>query len=120
MCSLATISQAEKRLATGSMPMAQTETEYLTDFLYGNATLHEGHFNKDINYSAIAGPIRLKDLPKAAMQYIKENYPVTRVKYVTKTRNNNGETIYEVGVKMENKLYVVQFDSKGEYIDNDV
>jgi adenine C2-methylase RlmN of 23S rRNA A2503 and tRNA A37 len=64
-------------------------------------------------------PIKMSSLPKAARQYLKENFPIRQVKEIYRIRNN-GETTYEVGIKIEGKITVIRFDSNGEIMDDDI
>ncbi|AWA29484.1 hypothetical protein HYN48_04930 [Flavobacterium magnum] len=54
------------------------------------------------------------NLPKDARQYIKENFPANGFVYAVKQGTNSEGTIYEVGIAMEDKLSILEFDAKGE------
>ncbi|AWI25342.1 hypothetical protein [Flavobacterium pallidum] len=70
--------------------------------------------------SAKMEPIKMANLPKDARQYIKENFPSKGVTYVSKHKAASGETVYEVGVAMEGKLSILEFDAKGELLNEKV
>ncbi len=60
--------------------------------------------------------VPLSKLPKDAVNYIKENYPVTKIREISKIKNSGNNVMYEVKVNIEGKIAVVQFDKKGELI----
>jgi hypothetical protein len=70
--------------------------------------------------SVKAEPIKMANLPKDARQYIKENFPAKGITYASKTKNSAGDVIYEVGITMEGKLSILQFDKKGELLNEKV
>jgi hypothetical protein len=61
--------------------------------------------------------IPLNKLPKDAVKYIKENYPMRQIRQIHKVRNNGNGVKYEVKVNIEGKISIVQFDKKGELVD---
>lgn len=61
-------------------------------------------------------PIKLKSLPKDAFQFIKENYPLRQIQEVSKLKSDDSAVKYEVAIQMEGKTQIVQFDKKGELV----
>lgn len=53
-------------------------------------------------------------LPKDARQYMKENFPANGFTYAMRINNGSGEAIYEVGIAMDGKLSILEFDERGE------
>ena len=89
----------------------------------GHANYATAAENTGTLYSPTAGllfttadPIKFSALPKAAQQFIRENYPIRQVKQVSKFKNDKNETVYEVRVRVEDKIAVVQFDTQGELL----
>lgn len=59
--------------------------------------------------------LKMSNLPKDVRQFLKENYPLRQVKEVSKVRGD-GDAAYEVGILLDGKMSVIQFDKKGEFI----
>lgn len=64
-------------------------------------------------------PVKLNALPKDAIQYMKENYPVKQIQEVSKV-SADSNVKYEVEVKIEGKTQLVQFDKKGELVNEGI
>ncbi|MCV9928597.1 PepSY-like domain-containing protein [Flavobacterium sp. LS1R49] len=58
-----------------------------------------------------------KELPKAALSYIKSNYPNQDIKEAARLIDGNNVITYEVGIIKNGKFLDVVFDKKGNFIE---
>ncbi len=63
--------------------------------------------------------ITMSQLPKFTQKFIKENYPVRKVRSIYKVKES-GNVTYEVEINLEGMISVVKFDKEGELIDESV
>ncbi|WP_291082591.1 hypothetical protein [Flavobacterium sp. BFFFF1] len=93
--------------------MITTFAVFLSVTAFGN---FESKQPASLKTAEVKAPVRMSNLPKEARQFIKENYPAKAVTYVSKMKDKKGGTVYEVGLKVDDELYIIQFDAQGELI----
>ena len=56
------------------------------------------------------------EVPKAAVEYVKKQYPKSKIKECAKITDAKNAVSYEIEIKMDKKESDVLFDSKGNFI----
>ncbi|MGK4567786.1 PepSY-like domain-containing protein [Flavobacterium sp. 3HN19-14] len=60
--------------------------------------------------------IKTNELPKAALDYLKQNYPNEKIKEAAQITNDKGVVTYEAEIKKNGKSADIIFDANGKFI----
>lgn len=60
--------------------------------------------------------IKTVELPNEALQYVKKNYPKSKIKEAAKITNDKNLVTYEAEIKKDGKTYEVLFNDNGKFI----
>ena len=60
--------------------------------------------------------IKTVELPNEAIQYVKKNYPKSKITEAAKITNDKNLVTYEAEIKKDGKTYEVLFNDNGKFI----
>lgn len=68
------------------------------------------------NLKVVMVSIQINELPKRAVEYLKNEYKNFTITQAAKVRNDKNETKYEVGIIMGGEFYDAVFDNEGYFL----
>ena len=73
-------------------------------------------YDKNGHRKAFEIDIRLTELPKASLDYLKKNYPSNKITEAAKITDDKNAVTYEAEIKKKGKSYDLLFDGNGKFI----